>query len=219
MSPPQTAAASQTNPLEESTDRPSPPSREVSPEPEPIEFDLILEGKIESTVGQVMRAGIVKVRLVNLLECVVSRANLHSFHPMIMYGIHSSLLKLFCIHPLNSILHEAVTEYFETALACNQPSLNLDMIGNCGLAHFVITHIQRPHLDHSDCYRGYLARLALAIQDVYVMNGSLFFSLYDCNVEECLNSEIEHPITRKSWEEFVHNVITINMEKWLIVRK
>ena len=92
------------------------------------------------------------------------------------------------------------------------------MIGNCGLAHFVITHLRRPKLDHADLYRGYLARLALAIQDVYRMNGSLFFSLYECDDEECRNSEIQHPITRKNWEEFVQNVLTVNMDKWLIVR-
>lgn len=198
--------------------KPSPPSREVSPEPDPVEFTYTLEGDIASTIGPITRAGIVKIQLVKLLECIVNQIDLHSIHTLIMYGVHSSLLKLFSLHPLNSILHEAVTEYFETALACNQPSLNLDMIGNCGLAHFVITHLRRPKLDHADLYRGYLARLALAIQDVYRMNGSLFFSLYECDDEECRNSVIQHPITRKNWEEFVQNVLTVNMDKWLIVR-
>ena len=42
----------------------------------------------------------------------------------------------------------------------------------------------------------------MAIQQVYEMNGSLFFSLYECEEEQCRNGEVPHPFSRKEWEEF-----------------
>ena len=84
----------------------------------------------------------------------------------------------------------------------------MDIIAHTGLAHFVVLHWKYPHLDGAVSYRGYLKRLADAIQQVYEMNGSLFFALYECAGENCDDGNgIPHPFSRKDWEEFYHHEI------------
>lgn len=56
-------------------------------------------------------------------------------------------------------------------------------------------------------YTGHLLRIAVAIHRVYEVNGNLFFSLYQCTEEMCLNSGLQHPITRGDWLAFVKTYV------------
>ena len=84
----------------------------------------------------------------------------------------------------------------------------MDLIAHAGLAHFVVLHWRNPQLDGAMYYRGYLKRLADAIQQVFEMHGSLFFSLYECGDEHCDETyKVSHPFSRKDWEVFYHHEI------------
>lgn len=61
-------------------------------------------------------------------------------------------------------------------------------------------------------YTGYLLRIALPIQRIFDMKGNLFFSLYQCTDEMCLNSELPHPITRDDWLAFVKKHVIGKMD-------
>ena len=56
-------------------------------------------------------------------------------------------------------------------------------------------------------YAGHLLRIAVAIHRVYEVNGNLFFSLYQCTEEMCLNSGLQHPKTRGDWLAFVKTYV------------
>lgn len=68
-----------------------------------------------------------------------------------------------------------------------------------------------PQPEHNG-YRGYLFRLTLAIHRVYSANGNLFFSLYQCDDEKCLNSGLQHPITRRAWLVFMKTFVFTQLD-------
>lgn len=47
---------------------------------------------IETTVGKVHRSGIVKIKLVQLIECLMDKRSVSLVHPVIMREFHSLLL-------------------------------------------------------------------------------------------------------------------------------
>ena len=109
------------------------------------------------------------------------------------------------------MLHEALTHYFETLFLCDHPSLNFDAVANCGLAHFIMRELLWPEHDKKS-YAGHLLRIAVAIHRIYEMKGNLFFSLYQCTDEMCLNSGLQHPITRGDWLTFVKTFVVGHLD-------
>ena len=59
-------------------------------------FQFTLPSEIESSVGRIRRAGIVKVRLVNLLESVTKKTSICAIHTISMFSIHSTLVVVSC---------------------------------------------------------------------------------------------------------------------------
>lgn len=59
-------------------------------------FQFTLPSEIESSVGRIRRAGIVKVRLVNLLESVTKKTSICAIHTISMFSIHSTLVVAPC---------------------------------------------------------------------------------------------------------------------------
>lgn len=47
---------------------------------------------ITTTVGTIQRSGIVKLKIIQLIECVVDKLSLSLIHPIIMCKMHSILL-------------------------------------------------------------------------------------------------------------------------------
>ena len=64
-------------------------------------------------------------------------------------------------------------------------------------------------------YIGFLVRIAMAIQQAYIMKSNLFFRLYCCTDEKC-KKKFPHPITRKSWNEFYCSFVTKHLNLCLV---
>lgn len=58
----------------------------------PCEFEVNVPSVLPSTVGMVQRCGIVKLKIIQLLECIIDKLSLNLIHPVIMTSIHTSIL-------------------------------------------------------------------------------------------------------------------------------
>lgn len=67
----------------------------VLEEGEPFTFEL--PPLILTTVGQIQRSGVVKLKIVQLFECIISKEYYGLIHAMIMNSIHSTILVWFII--------------------------------------------------------------------------------------------------------------------------
>lgn len=55
-------------------------------------FTFELPPVILTTVGQIQRSGVVKLKIVQLFECIISKEYYGLIHTMIMNSIHSTIL-------------------------------------------------------------------------------------------------------------------------------
>lgn len=119
------------------------------------------------------------------------------------------------LHPWNSIIHETVTSYFETVLGSHNPSLYFDIIANTGLAHFIMVKLLSSEVNKTAGYYGFLVRMAVAIQQVFNLKSNLFFSLFKCDDEDCLQ-HYPHPTSRKDWNDFYCKFISQHLNMCLV---
>ena len=96
-------------------------------------------------------------------------------------------------------------------LALNISSLYFDVIANAGLAHFVMKELLLCE-KRAVGYYGFLIRLAVAIQKAFQMKVNLFFSLYQCDDEEC-RSLFSHPMSRGGWNEFYSVFVSKHLDR------
>ena len=119
---------------------------------------------------------------------------------------------MFNRHPWNSVLHDTIASYFECMLALNVSSLYFDVIANAGLAHFVMKELLLCEKKRAVGYYGFLIRIAVAIQKTFKMKVNLFFSLYQCDDEEC-HSLFPHPISRDVWSDFYSVFVSKHLDR------
>lgn len=113
------------------------------------------------------------------------------------------------------MIHETVTSYFETVLDSQNASLYFDIVANTGLAHFIMVELLSSDVKKTTGYYGFLVRIAIAIQHVFNLKSNLFFSLYKCDDENCLQ-QYPHPTSRKDWNDFYCKFISKHLNMCLV---
>lgn len=138
-------------------------------------FVVKLGAELATTVGTVRRCGIVKVRLLSLLESVVKHGGLVASSILIALQINKTLLELLTSHPWSSILHNAVESFITNELTAASPSLVYDVLVNHDLQGFISSTLRCSQKESSIGFAGQLEKINSVIRSIKGPSGFVSF--------------------------------------------